>query len=102
MTTRYVWRNGAFRDKRTGRRMKVKDENAICAPRVQSDIPPYLSVASGKMVDGNAARREDLKATGCRPVDPSEGLPGCRTEKWAKRLNMPQVDLSEKRLTDAI
>ncbi len=102
MTERYVWRDGKFRDKRTGKPMKVKDENAVCRPYVQSDMAPYLSVASNQMVDGRRARREDLKRTGCREVDPSEGLPGCRTEKWAKRLGMDVVDLTEKRLPSIV
>ena len=102
MTERYVWRDGKFRDKRTGKPMKIKDENAICRPNIQPDIAPYLSVASSKMVDGRTDRREDLKRTGCRPVDPSEGLPGCRTEKWAKRLGMDVVDMSEKRLSSVV
>lgn len=100
MTERYVWRDGKFRDKRTGKPMKVKHKNAVCRPYIQSDLAPYMSVVSNKMVDGRSDRREDLKRTGCREVDPSEGLPGCRTEKWAKRLNMPVVNLDTPRLSD--
>ncbi len=64
----------------------------IAVPYIASDIKPYRSVASGKMVDGRSARREDLKRTGCREVDPSEyKAETCRTEKWAKRLGLPHV-----------
>lgn len=41
-------------------------------PFVMSDIPEYTSPASGKAITSRSARREDLKATGCREVDPSE------------------------------
>ena len=50
-----------------------------------SDTPGYLSVASGKWVDGRRERRDDLKRTGCREVDSSEGPKACQTEKWAKK-----------------
>lgn len=36
------------------------------------DIGGYWSVASNRWIEGRAQRREDLKATGCREVDPSE------------------------------
>jgi hypothetical protein len=102
MTERLVWRDGKWRDKKTGKPTKVKDENAICRPYIQPDLPAYMSVVSNKMIDGRTARREDLKRSGCREVDPSEGLPGCRTEKWAKRLKMDVVDMSEKRLSHVV
>lgn len=84
---RYVWKDGAWRDKTTGKPMKAKG-NGISTPMIQSDLPAYFSVASMKMVDGRRARREDLKRTGCREVDPSEGPKTCRTEKWARRLGL--------------
>lgn len=72
----------------------------VCMPRVQSDTPAYMSVVSNKLIDGKRERREDLKRSGCREVDPSEGPVACRTEKWARRLGLPQEDLSIKRLAD--
>jgi hypothetical protein len=39
---------------------------------IQPDIKPYWSVASNRMIGSRSSRREDLKATGCREVDPSE------------------------------
>jgi hypothetical protein len=42
-------------------------------PMIVRDTPAYKSpLGDGKMVDGRAARREHLKQTGCREVDPSE------------------------------
>jgi len=90
MKTTYRWDGERFVDKRTGEPMEAPD--VIAVPYIASDIAPYLSVASGKMVDGRAARREDLKRTGCREVDPSEyKIESARTEKWAKRLGVPHV-----------
>ena len=39
---------------------------------IQPDIKPYWSVASNRMIGSRSTRREDLKMTGCREVDPSE------------------------------
>ena len=39
---------------------------------IMGDLPAYESPIDGKVVDGRAARREDLKRTGCREYDPSE------------------------------
>lgn len=90
MIDRYVRRAGQWVNKATGKPMDVP--NRIVAPRVQSDTPAYLSVVSNKMIDGRRDRREDLKRSGCREVDPSENtITTCQTEKWAKRLNLPHV-----------
>ena len=39
---------------------------------IQPDIKPYWSVASNRMIGSRSKRREDLKVTGCRGVDPGE------------------------------
>ncbi len=39
---------------------------------VMPDLPGYESPVSGKWVEGRAARREDLKQTGCRPYEEGE------------------------------
>lgn len=94
-------RNGVIVDKHTGEPMIVPDR--VCLPRVQSDIAGYKSVASNKFIDGKAAQREDLKRNGCRLAEPSEfTIEGCRTEKWAKRLKMDRVDMSEKYLAPVV
>ena len=86
MITRYVRRDGAWVNKETGEPMEVPD--AVAMPRVQSDYEAYYSHASGKMIEGRRARRDDLARTGCREVDPSEGPKTCRSEKWAKKLGL--------------
>ena len=100
---RYIWRNGKFRDPATDEPMPIRDDNAICRPAIRSDIAAYKSVVSNKLIDGRADQREDLKRNGCRLAEPSEfTIEGCRTEKWAKRLKMDVVDMSEKRLSAVV
>jgi hypothetical protein len=41
-------------------------------PMVVPDLPGYESPVTGKWVEGRAARREDLKRTGCRPYEGRE------------------------------
>jgi hypothetical protein len=86
MTT-YVMRDGKLVDKHTGEPTPDVSDG-ILTPQILSDLPAYYSVASGKWVDGRAARRDDLARTGCREVDPSEGPKYCHTKKWADRLRM--------------
>jgi len=54
-------------------------------PMIVRDTPAYISPVTGKPVDGRAARREDLKRSGCREVDPSEFTPVYRSERFAKK-----------------
>lgn len=83
---KYTWRNGDWLDKDGNRAPDVSDGMQL--PQILSDLPGYMSVASGKWVEGRAARRDDLARTGCREVDPSEGPKYCHTKKWADRLKM--------------
>jgi hypothetical protein len=54
-------------------------------PMIIRDTPAYMSPVTRKMIDGRAARREDLKRSGCREVDPSEFTPVLRNERFAKK-----------------
>lgn len=72
MTERYVWRGGRFVNKTTGRPMKVHDPNAICAPRVRSDIEDYASPIDGKRVASRSGQRYDLEKNGCVIAPPSK------------------------------
>jgi hypothetical protein len=87
MRTTYVWRGGQFVNKETGDKMEATGDG-ISMPMIQSDYPAYYSHASGKMIEGRAARRDDLARTGCRPFEPDEGPKTCRSEKWAKKLGL--------------
>lgn len=75
---KYVMRNGKFVCKKTGIPMlnqvdKHKFEKMLKeqrAPLITTDIPDYISPATGKLVSGRVARREDLKRSDCYEVDP--------------------------------
>lgn len=47
-------------------------EFVISAPRVFCDFTPYISPASGKLIEGRRARTEDFARTGTRPYDAGE------------------------------
>jgi hypothetical protein len=83
---KYVWKDGAWRGD-DGQPMDVP--NRIAVPMIQSDYPPYFSIASGKWVDGKSDRREDLKRTGCIPAEPKPKKDMyCTSKKWAERLGL--------------
>jgi hypothetical protein len=54
-------------------------------PMIIRDTPEYRSPIDGRLVDGRAARREDLKRNNCREVDPGEFKPVYRNERFAKK-----------------
>ena len=83
---RYVWRNGDFVNPATNEPMDLPFKGQICTPHVNSDLPAYYSVATGRWVEGRADRREDLKRAGCREVDPSEYKPTYKSYKFAKKF----------------
>ena len=94
----YVWDNDldTFVDKQTREPMidpkakaKWSKELATCAPMVVSDTPEYISPATGKLIDGKKARREDLKASGCVPYEPISNRPrGIASERMAKKYGL--------------
>lgn len=55
-------------------------------PFVMSDTPAYKSPIGTGLIDGRAARREDLKRSGCREVDPSEVRPTYVNKEFAKKI----------------
>jgi hypothetical protein len=62
---RYVFRSGQWVP-----RDEAPPRNA--GPFVLSDIPAYKSPLGTGWVEGRTARREELKRSNCREVDPSE------------------------------
>lgn len=44
----------------------------LCAPMVAIDYPEYISPATGKLIRGKRQHIEDLKASGCRILEPGE------------------------------
>lgn len=81
MTT-YVVRNGIVVDKATG---KPSRGGRIAAPRVMSDLPAYKSPRGTGVVEGRAARRNDMAAGDCREVDPSEYRADYQNERYARK-----------------
>lgn len=93
---RYVWRGGEFVCRKTGEPMHKPFAGQVTAPAVVSDLPKYISPVTGQPVDGRWARKEDLKRSGCREVDPSEWRPKYLNKKFAaKRGLMHQYEGSE-------
>jgi hypothetical protein len=72
-------------------------QKQLTAPVIHADIPPYVSTVTGKLIDGRAARREDLKRAGCRPW---EGLDQERKE--AERLRAYEEQANDAKLEAAI
>jgi hypothetical protein len=89
--TRYVWRDGRFRDTVTGEPMEVPERDGFARPFVRSDIPAYKSPLGTGVIDGRAARREDLKRNNCREVDPSEH----KVEYWGRHDGRSKRDNQE-------
>lgn len=48
-----------------GRAMRL----VICPTHVAPDLPGYESPATGRWIEGRAARRDDLARSGCRPYE---------------------------------
>ena len=61
---RYVWRDGAFRD-RDGEPMPIPERDGLCMPNIYSDLQDYESPASGKMITSRTHQRDDLKRHDC-------------------------------------
>lgn len=74
-----------------GKKLVRVDEDAPYAPRLQvvPDLPGYLSPVGAGWIEGRAARREDLKRTNCREVDPSEFDGKYRNPRFAKKYGLP-------------
>ena len=66
MRKRYIY------DKKTRKLVEEEKVQRNNFHNIQPDINPYFSVASNRMIGSRSTRREDLKMTGCREVDPSE------------------------------
>lgn len=59
-------------DPALGHLVEVSYSAERVAPDVYGDLPAYTSPIDGKLVDGRAQRREDLKRHGCRPYEDGE------------------------------
>ena len=68
--TRYVWRDGEFRDKSSGEPMEIPERVGLCMPVVVSDIPEYRSPIDGTPISSRSSRRYDLEKNGCVEAEP--------------------------------
>jgi hypothetical protein len=80
MGTKFVWFNGDWVDV-----AEFGPRPASVFPMIVRDTPAYVSPVTKRVIDGRAARREDLKRSGCREVDPSEFKPVYRNPEFAKK-----------------
>ncbi|MGL4558734.1 MAG: hypothetical protein ACRCV5_14620 [Afipia sp.] len=95
--TRYVWKGDGFYDRKTGERMQVKDENAICKPYVVSDIPEYRSPIDGRPITSRSHRREDLKRNDCYEMDPPKRKRGLGNPRFAAKHGLPVCEEAASR-----
>jgi hypothetical protein len=65
--------------------------SSLPMPYVRGDLPPYRSPVTGKVIEGRAARREDLARSGCREVDPSEFKPIYRNYEFCQQRGLPYM-----------
>lgn len=94
MTT-YVWSERGFVDKLTSEPMALPAEYVPAMPMLIRDfVQPFESPMSGKMITSRSELREDLKATGCRIVEPDESPTRgkFRNRRFAKKYNLPLAD----------
>lgn len=68
-----------------------KFSNVVPFPHVRGDLPAYRSPVTGKIIEGRAARREDLARSGCREVDPSEYKPVYRNYRFCQERRLPYM-----------
>lgn len=79
---RYLWYDGEWVPADQFRRA------APVGPYVVSDLPAYKSPLGTGLIDGRAARREDLKRANCREVDPGEFKAVYRNPRFAKKYGL--------------
>lgn len=80
--------DGRLVNKRTGR--VVPDRNApVSTPQIAGDYSAYESpVNHGKMIEGRAAHREELKRSGCRVMEKGEWNPVYRNADFARKRGL--------------
>lgn len=56
-------------------------EKQIVAPAVLDDLPGYSCPVTGRWIEGRRAHEQNLKATGCRVLEPGEQKDAARRRK---------------------
>lgn len=101
--TRYVYRNGAFRDPSTNKPMPLPERDGITMPTIRSDIEPYKSPVNGKWITTSSERRDDLARNNCVPYEPIGNMPkGVKNPEYAKKHNAMHLLTEEARDTHKI
>lgn len=96
--TRYVYRNGDFRDPSTDKPMPIPQRTGVVMPMVRSDIEPYKSPIDGRPITTRTERREDLARNGCVPYEPMGNVPkGLTNPKFAAKHNAMHLMTEEAR-----
>lgn len=91
--TRYVWKDGGFRDPATNEPMHLPYAGKVVAPLYTPDTPGYRSPITGEWIDGRRARREDLKKHNCVDAGDMPRMNGgkVRSKEFAKRHGMKWI-----------
>ena len=89
MPTRYVWRDGCWRNPQTNEPMEQPERDGVCAPRVISDIQEYRSPIDGKLITSRTHRRYDLESNGCVEADPPKKPRGYKNPTFALKRGLP-------------
>lgn len=96
--TRYVYRDGEFRDPATNEPMEIPQRTGVVMPMVRSDIQPYKSPIDGRLITSRSERREDLTRNGCVPYEPIGKTPkGLTNPKFAAKHNAMHLLTPEAR-----
>ena len=80
--TKHIWFDGDWVP------VDAFQKAAPAGPFIMRDTPAYKSPVTGKVIEGRVARREDLKRSGCREVDPGEFKPVYRNPRFAKKKRL--------------
>jgi hypothetical protein len=86
--TTYTWRDGCWREKRSGKRTALPRGERIAGPRVWRDIPEYRSPIDGRPIASRSERREDLRRNGCVEIDPPRRPRGYRNARFAAKRGL--------------
>lgn len=85
MTTIAIIRNGKFYTADEAPPPKARRRG----PAVQRDLPAYQSPATGKMIEGRRAHRDDLARSGCRLIEKGEHRSEYRNPRFAEPRRLP-------------
>lgn len=73
--------------------MSLPYKGQITKPYVVSDVPAYSSPITGEIIEGRAARREDLKKNNCIEAGdlPRKNNGRVKSEKFARKHGLKWV-----------